>query len=79
MMVGVSHAHAARCAEDIRRACAEATILDGKTPLPVTISIGFTVATGPFDLAALMRIADSALYSAKRGGRDRVVQARAAA
>lgn len=79
VMVGVSHAHAARCAEDIRRACAEATILDGKTPLPVTISIGFTVATGPFDLAALMRIADSALYSAKRGGRDRVVQARAAA
>lgn len=78
VMTGVSRAHASRCAEDIRRACAEATILDGKTPLPVTISIGFTVATGPFDLAALMRIADSGLYAAKRGGRDRVVQARAA-
>jgi len=78
VMVGVSHAHAISCAEDIRRACHEATILDGKTPLPVTISIGFTVATGPFDLASLMRVADSALYAAKRGGRDRVVQARAA-
>ncbi|MBV9457767.1 MAG: GGDEF domain-containing protein [Bradyrhizobium sp.] len=78
VMVGVSHAYAARCADDIRRACREATILDGKIPLPVTISIGFTVATGPFDLLSLMRIADSALYSAKRDGRDRVVQARAA-
>ena len=78
VMVGVSHAHAIRCAEDIRRACSEATILDGKTPLPVTISIGFTVATAPFDLAALMRVADSALYAAKRDGRDRVVQAHAA-
>lgn len=78
VMVGVSHVHAARCAEDIRRACREVTILDGKTPLPVTISIGFTLAKGPFDLAALMRVADSALYAAKRGGRDRVAQARAA-
>ncbi|MBV9971107.1 MAG: GGDEF domain-containing protein, partial [Xanthobacteraceae bacterium] len=78
VMVGISRVHAARCAEDIRQACREATILDGKTPLPVTISIGFTVATGPFDLASMMRIADSALYAAKRGGRDRVVQARAA-
>jgi diguanylate cyclase (GGDEF)-like protein len=79
VMVGVGHAHASRCAEDIRRACAEATILDRETPLPVTISIGFTMATAPFDLASLMRVADSALYAAKRSGRDCVVQARAAA
>lgn len=78
VMVGINHARAIRCAEDIRRACREATMLDGKTLLPVTVSIGFTVATGPFDLASLMRIADSALYIAKRDGRDRVVQARAA-
>ena len=78
VMIGVGQAHAIRCAEDIRRGCREATILDGEAPLPVTISIGLAVATGPFDLASLMRNADSALYTAKRGGRDRVVQARAA-
>ena len=41
-----------------------ATPPGGKTPLPVTIRIGCTVATGPFDLASLMRVADSALYAA---------------
>jgi diguanylate cyclase (GGDEF)-like protein len=76
---GLGHAEASRCAEDIRRACAEGIVLDGNTPFPVTISVGFTVATGEFDLAALMRVADSALYAAKHRGRDCVVQARAAA
>jgi PleD family two-component response regulator len=41
----------------------------------VTISIGFTVSRGDVDLAKMMRIADQALYTAKRRGRDRVVQA----
>jgi diguanylate cyclase (GGDEF)-like protein len=79
VIAGLGHAEASQCAEDIRRACAENTIIDGKTPLPVTISVGFTVATDELDLAALMRVADSALYAAKRRGRDCVVQARAAA
>ena len=78
VMVGVSQAEAIHCAEDIRRACREATVLDGQTALPVTLSVGVTVSAGPFDLASLMRLADSALYAAKRDGRDRVVQARAA-
>jgi diguanylate cyclase (GGDEF)-like protein len=79
VMVGAGHEQARQYAEDIRRACAGRTVLDGKTPLPITISIGFTVAQGRFDLAELMREADSALYAAKRSGRDRVVEARVAA
>jgi diguanylate cyclase (GGDEF)-like protein len=79
VMVGTGREHARQHAEDIRQACAARTVLDGKTPLPVTISIGLTVAQGDLELAELMREADHALYAAKRGGRDRVVEARAAA
>ena len=79
VMVGIGHEQATERAEDIRRACAARTVLDGQTPLPVTISIGFTVAQGEFDLAEMMRAADSALYTAKRSGRDCVVEARVAA
>lgn len=79
VLTGLSPAHASLYAEEIRSSCAESTVLDGKTLLPVTISVGFTVASGPFDLGALLRVADSALYAAKRRGRDCVVQARSAA
>ena len=41
----------------------------------MTISIGFTVTRGETDLARIMRIADQALYMAKRQGRDRVIRA----
>jgi diguanylate cyclase (GGDEF)-like protein len=79
VMTGLDRDQAAHRAEEIRRDCAARTIIDGETPLPVTISIGLTTAKGGFDLADLLRTADEALYTAKRRGRDRVVEARAAA
>ena len=79
VMTGVGRELAAQRAEEIRSECAARTILDDTTPLPVTISIGLTMASGSFDLADLLRTADEALYTAKRRGRDRVVEALAAA
>ncbi|WP_244068905.1 GGDEF domain-containing protein [Bradyrhizobium sp. Ce-3] len=79
VLTGLSHEQAAQGAEEIRRDCADRTILDDVTQLPVTISIGFTVKEASFDLGSLMRTADQALYAAKRHGRDRVEHARDAA
>jgi diguanylate cyclase (GGDEF)-like protein len=43
---------------------------------PVSVSVGVAVANGPDEsIEELLRIADQNLYSAKRGGRDRVVAA----
>jgi len=79
VMTGIDQGEATQRAEDLRRACAAGTALDDRTPLPVTISIGFIVAQDDLDLARLLRAADQALYAAKRRGRDCVVEARAAA
>lgn len=75
LMTGVSREQAAKYAEDIRQACAAVDIVTAGMSVRVTISIGFTVAQGEQSLARIMRIADQALYTAKHGGRDRVVRA----
>ena len=65
-------------AEEIRSRI-EATPFDGQESQPdgvLSISVG--VATFPDDAedhAALLRAADEALYAAKRGGRNRVIDA----
>ena len=74
VMTGLTGDQATQRAEEIRRDCAARTILDDITALPVTISIGLTIASRGFDLADLLRTADEALYTAKRHGRDRVVE-----
>jgi diguanylate cyclase (GGDEF)-like protein len=79
LMIGVDQVQAERCAEEIRQACAEAEIAIGETLTRVTISIGYTVSNGGFDLVRMMRIADSGLYAAKARGRDRVEEAQVAA
>lgn len=79
LTIGIDHGQAERFAEEIRRACAGVEIALGDAPARVTISIGFTVARGGFDLVKMMRIADSALYAAKAHGRDRVEEALVAA
>ncbi|WP_199509380.1 GGDEF domain-containing protein [Nucisporomicrobium flavum] len=53
----------------------EPVLVDGRTPVTVTISIGGTAAVPPHRVTAdtLVTVADAALYTAKRAGRDRVV------
>jgi diguanylate cyclase (GGDEF)-like protein len=75
LMIGISGDQAEQYAEEIRKACAAKEIPTGEACERVTISIGFTVSHGDVELANMMRIADQALYAAKRRGRDRVVQA----
>jgi diguanylate cyclase (GGDEF)-like protein len=75
LMIGISRETAQEMAEDIRRACAVRDIVSGEISHRLTISIGLTVTRGETDLAKIMRVADQALYMAKRQGRDRVIRA----
>lgn len=81
ILVDTARVTAGKVAERIRERIAEHDFSDaaaiagkGTTRLAVTVSLG--VATFPDDGAdtgALVRAADSALYAAKRAGRDRIV------
>jgi predicted signal transduction protein with EAL and GGDEF domain len=48
--------------------------VDG-TPIATTVSIGVAGGPGNIELDVLLAAADTALYQAKRGGRNRVVAA----
>ena len=74
----VGKPEALEVAEKLRRAVAAATLPgpEGGAPLSVTISIGVaTLAIDAEDIASLIEKADTALYEAKRQGRDRVAMA----
>ncbi len=61
-------------AERLRQGiAAERTDVDG-TAIQITLSLGVAIAAGQAepDAVALLRVADAALYEAKRGGRNRV-------
>lgn len=75
LLVGVTRDQAEHYAEMVRTACAAREIALGDHLERVTISLGFTVSCADAGLPELMRIADRALYAAKRRGRDRVVEA----
>ncbi|WGD52629.1 GGDEF domain-containing protein [Bradyrhizobium sp. CB1650] len=75
LLVGATRDQAEQYAEALRTACAAREIPIGETIERVTVSLGFTVSCADAELAELMRIADRALYAAKRRGRDRVVEA----
>jgi two-component system cell cycle response regulator len=67
----VSAAEVAVIAERMRQVVAATPfVLEGRTPLTVTISIGHT--SGNDDAEALVHRADDALYAAKAAGRNRV-------
>jgi diguanylate cyclase (GGDEF)-like protein len=75
LMIGITREQAEQHAEEIRKACSIREISSGGITERVTISIGYTVARGETELAKIMRVADQALYTAKRRGRDRVERA----
>ena len=79
MLVEVSdEATAMDLAERVRRTVqlqAGAGLRDG-TNITVTTSVGVaTCPPAPQDLSAMLKLADDALYQAKRSGRNRVISA----
>lgn len=63
-----------------RVACEAFSMGRGLAERPVTVSIGVSVVSGPFeDVQSLLRRADDALYAAKTAGRNRVIVASRAA
>ena len=74
-------AGAAALAERIRATIEERGIRDSVTQRAITVSIGVATMTGAEDgeASALVRAADSALYQAKRKGRNLVQVAEPAA
>ena len=70
----VTQAH--RVAERIRHQFEGATVDVAGTPVTTTVSLGIaSTETFGYDLDALMRRADLAVYAAKQQGRNRVVVA----
>ncbi|MBU8537336.1 sensor domain-containing diguanylate cyclase [Falsiroseomonas tokyonensis] len=72
-MPGVTISEAGAVAERLRRAVEAAVFPTEVGPLRVTCSIGVTAAQPGEALATLLARADTALYAAKQGGRNRVV------
>jgi diguanylate cyclase (GGDEF)-like protein len=76
LMVNVSTEQAIQRANALRQICAATKVsTELGTSASVTISIGLAASAEKSSLPAMMQAADQALYRAKRGGRDRVVEA----
>jgi diguanylate cyclase (GGDEF)-like protein len=66
-------AEAARIAERLRYSVASESMRIDQFEIPITVSLGVsTVSPANSDIAALLRVADAALYLAKSNGRNRV-------
>jgi len=73
VVTGPEAGNARELAERIRAALAGTRLDPPAPPVQVTASFGVALSPRPMPLSMLMRAADEALYSAKRGGRDCVV------
>ncbi|MCP4902197.1 MAG: diguanylate cyclase [bacterium] len=73
LLPGVPLSDAARIAEEMRNAVAEMPVTAESNRVQVTVSIGgATLQTSDIGIEDLLKRADSALYRAKKGGRNRV-------
>jgi diguanylate cyclase (GGDEF)-like protein len=73
LLPGTDTEQAQRVAERIRHQVEEASVIVAGQPVRATVSIGIaSTETVGHDLDALIRRADSAVYAAKRSGRNRV-------
>jgi diguanylate cyclase (GGDEF)-like protein len=70
VLPGCSMENGQRRAEDMRRAIGEHPILTAAGPLQVTCSVGIATEDGRIPSEELIRLADEALYRAKRSGRN---------
>jgi diguanylate cyclase (GGDEF)-like protein len=74
LLPGCDAAAGALLAERLRRCVAASSVLDGTHTMRVTLSMGIAAWGQGMTAADLLRVADAGLYSAKRAGRNRVVQ-----
>lgn len=77
VLPGCGLASTATIGERMRAACSGRPLESAAGPIPLSISVGGTTRSATHEtLQEILSIADAALYSAKRKGRDRVVTLR---
>jgi diguanylate cyclase (GGDEF)-like protein len=75
LAVGITEQQAAILGETLRQGCCARDVVDEDNSVRVTISVGLAAPRGVTQLPQLMRVADEALYMAKRQGRNCVARA----
>jgi diguanylate cyclase (GGDEF)-like protein len=72
LLTNLTVQRAVHLAEELRERCASQLISSAGASAHITISIGLATSVGQATLPRIMSVADSALYAAKNGGRNRI-------